>query len=163
MPFDGCGFFLFLFSSLSIYLISQSQPYRVRQTRLQRGWLLGAGTLFFSASSLGVCIWAGTKHASAASQLADCFRPLESNSVFLGGRLAPTVVAFATGSPGHRWPCAQTRSTHVPDRRSAGFAREPGSSTGLPGAFAATPRSWPLGHRLSLWPEGTAVTSQLYE
>lgn len=44
------------------------------------------------------------KHASAASQLACCFRVLEINFVFLGGQLAPTVVAFAMGSPRRRGP-----------------------------------------------------------
>lgn len=71
MPFDGCGFFLFLFSSISTYLISQSQLHWVCQTGLQKewsearehvvsdllgGWVLGAGTLFFLTSSLEVCI-----------------------------------------------------------------------------------------------------------
>lgn len=48
------------------------------------------------------------KDASAASQLAYCRRVLEIDVVFLGGQLAPTVVAFAMGSPGHRWPCADS-------------------------------------------------------
>lgn len=63
--------FLVLFSSVSTYLISQSQLHWVCQTGLQRewseardhvvsdllgGWVLGAGTLFFLTSSLEVCI-----------------------------------------------------------------------------------------------------------
>lgn len=99
------------------------------------------------------------EHASAASQLACCFRVLEINFVFLGGQLATTVVAFAMGSPRRRGPVHRPASV----RNSTGIAREPESSTGLPGAFAATLRSWPLSHHLSLCPEGTAVMSQLYK